>query len=820
MDQSFESTGETDCKGVASESFAVATLGTQEPKLGDHPALFGAATTHETIAKESAVTSNFPTMFGTSTPPSVANPVTSTPTNHWKESRTCQTQYLRPFLQCQRDECHSLPSSDGRYKARNGKDPVSSKPPFERSRHRKGPKVAELIHTFEPKVEPEANLVAGSPSIFESPSPLGFIANESNGHIETLSSVQLEKSSNDREPSESKPQGPSNIVQCKNGKNAASSQSQSHEGALTRSSRAIMNTYKNGSARTTSRKTTTKKTLKSTDDGFWSLRRDVESVKTDMLNAQTCNEKTEKAYAKTNRDKENTSMHARSAVTSKSPKERGSLHCCTAAVRRQPMEIHVCILIDDALSRLFTPLFSNLEKFWDLMVMSSEQVTRISVVTRSWHSPFVSEKEEFLAFAKKATQKSNAASDCGIVEALLQAETLQWEKESQKVVYIFTDLLMIADDQKAKEELLVGLRQVVPCMPRFVKLLIASWLDHNDPLVEILGVVGVPFHSFPALDVKRMVSHIVDDRELLDRVYIIRRSAIPVRERKVKICNEKSLHSPPRHLTAVSEEIDLFDAMILKPSPISSIKECLSQRCGGFSQDPCEMYLYDQEGKSRSSEKSIDVSCGGLLLDFNNELFVRSLKIDVLRSRTCSETELHYKNRAFASTVGRFMAQEYNLKHRPVECAKVCFVEGSVIVRNVEGGKRCYYSEEWIESGRFQHFCNSAGQWNESVMDETLLRFAISTFKVSGGDLVVVGLKGVFVEGENTFLLSTPTVLSKFGSNPCIGQCNKEYIQSCRKRAKSLLEQSSSIENPAKKEKTPKDFFVSALDSFNPFSSK
>lgn len=98
----------------------------------------------------------------------------------------------------------------------------------------------------------------------------------------------------------------------------------------------------------------------------------------------------------------------------------------------------------------------------------------------------------------------------------------------------------------------------------------------------------------------------------------------------------------------------------------------------------------------------------------------------------------------------------------------------------------------------FIHFCDSAGQWHEQAADESLLRFALTCFKLSGGDFMLAGLKGIRI--DSVYYLTVPSLLSRTSNDATANECTKEYMKEFRKNTKKLMDDNGwTIMKPSKK---------------------
>lgn len=109
-------------------------------------------------------------------------------------------------------------------------------------------------------------------------------------------------------------------------------------------------------------------------------------------------------------------------------------------------------------------------------------------------------------------------------------------------------------------------------------------------------------------------------------------------------------------------------------------------------------------------------------------------------------------------------------------------------MREVESGvtiDRHYFVEEALH-GDFTRYSYNSGFWEEERLDEWLLRFALWTYEVTEGYLMVTDLQGVLT--ENGYTLTDPVVLctdlARFGST----NLGAKMMARCRTSTEAHLE--------------------------------
>jgi len=155
---------------------------------------------------------------------------------------------------------------------------------------------------------------------------------------------------------------------------------------------------------------------------------------------------------------------------------------------------------------------------------------------------------------------------------------------------------------------------------------------------------------------------------------------------------------------------------------------------------------------------------------------LKSLKLDEINGTRGASSFEHNRNQTLVAAVARFFAIQCNKEHRPENCASILFSDGCVVKSTPKKGQQhAFCAEElpWTDGSvlEFNQFCDNKGHWDASVADESLKRFALTCFKLSGGNLMLSGLKGV--RKKNVCVLTAPMLLSKTDGDARASQCAK-----------------------------------------------
>jgi hypothetical protein len=136
------------------------------------------------------------------------------------------------------------------------------------------------------------------------------------------------------------------------------------------------------------------------------------------------------------------------------------------------------------------------------------------------------------------------------------------------------------------------------------------------------------------------------------------------------------------------------------------------------------------------------------------------------------------------NSVASALAAEFNRTQRPPANRQVRYVLSSVATVKTAKGSRTYFAEQFLE-GSFTRFSYNTGHWEEDRLDPWLLRFALWTYKVTGGFLMVADLQGIL--SDQGFVLTDPVILStdlsRFGNT----NLGAEMMERCKASAEAHL---------------------------------
>jgi hypothetical protein len=578
------------------------------------------------------------------------------------------------------------------------------------------------------------------------------------------------------------------------------------------------------------------KTLKSTQNGFWSLQNDVEAVKKDLSKKKTskAKQKTLPSAAHDEFPPLSDSRSIKVAAKSKCLIETTTPSPAHFPAPQQPPVVEICMLIDNAnpaISKMLALLHANLRKFWHLAQSSTGQQISISFVTPTWHSGFASGEKEYHDFAARATiyeghsnQRGHDIAASSLVQAFQQAKRIDWICGSKKIMYVFTNLSLLDEDAKVKWS--SNLKKLIPGMPTFYKVLVATWLRDNNALVELFESQRNYLETFPFLDIKKMASPLGKDSLLMDAILLSMRDDFFAKERKITFQEYPATSTVPNE-NHLHYGAGRFEAIIMTAESPKSIKDCTSNIRHGWKTTRVKVWL--NPGSNVALLSCAD--CEGSYV--TREIVVlRSSQVDKLKGKTEQAVDGLYKKLAFVSAVAGFMAQEYNVNYRPAHCARIHFLRDRVIEQKTNTGKRLFFAEDYVDRDGLKQFCGSWGGWNDETIDETLLRFVQTIFKLSGGDLIVAGLQGVFNERENAFFLKTPALLFKSRSKTSTGQDSKNgleikglgnecigaYMSTCRNGTKEHLAAFNANQQKKKSKSREKENKPEPAASANMFS--
>jgi hypothetical protein len=136
------------------------------------------------------------------------------------------------------------------------------------------------------------------------------------------------------------------------------------------------------------------------------------------------------------------------------------------------------------------------------------------------------------------------------------------------------------------------------------------------------------------------------------------------------------------------------------------------------------------------------------------------------------------------NSVASALAAEFNRTQRPPANRQVRYVLSSVATVETAKGSRTYFAEPFLE-GSFTRFSYNTGPWEEDRLDPWLLRFALWTYEVTGGFLMVADLQGI--QSDQGFVLTDPVILStdlrRFGNT----NLGAEMMERCKASAEAHL---------------------------------
>jgi hypothetical protein len=153
-----------------------------------------------------------------------------------------------------------------------------------------------------------------------------------------------------------------------------------------------------------------------------------------------------------------------------------------------------------------------------------------------------------------------------------------------------------------------------------------------------------------------------------------------------------------------------------------------------------------------------------------------------------------YLKQMEVSTVAHFLAREYNKSpHRPHHCATISVLQACVVEEENEAhekdGMRRFCAEEPLPDGEFEKYSNNTGQWDEDILDESLLRFTDFTYQATNKYLMVTDLQGV--KSGNTFCLTDPVIMCqdilRFG-NTNLGEA---FMAKCVDSTRAYMKENS-----------------------------
>ena len=478
-------------------------------------------------------------------------------------------------------------------------------------------------------------------------------------------------------------------------------------------------------------------------------------------------------------------------------------------------EIDICLVVDCSLTmaKFFAPLRSSLVLFWKMVSSSEENRVRISCATSCGFLHLTSNESSFVAFIESI--ETNEPSDknqdlfSGFTKSISFLREVKWRREARHFVFLLTNLAHgesdDGDDNDDNDESynaweqIDKLRSHVRQIPWSAHVCVGTWLNDNNLLPKALQLNGSLFQTFPLLSAWKMAELVINDVDLI-RAVRASLSVSPKVEGRVKISDEKPSEKCLRKRSKipsfkVSGNVILVDRPIFKsirdiqaPFNEPDGRSCSLRRDATPSGTTSHTALYKGTLPTKKGYGEVVFECS--ILD---------------AWRNCSEPKARMRclGRLWFSAVASFLADEYNNKHRPEHCLRIHFLRSFVVHESFGEKRRTFYVEQKPPRD-VQTFCSPSGEWNEALANETLLRFAQSTFKLSGGELIVAGLKGI--KCRDTFLLTGPVVLSRNTGTEIERECTKEYLIRCRKEAKKIMENRGwkKERDASLKEKSPK----------------
>lgn len=110
------------------------------------------------------------------------------------------------------------------------------------------------------------------------------------------------------------------------------------------------------------------------------------------------------------------------------------------------------------------------------------------------------------------------------------------------------------------------------------------------------------------------------------------------------------------------------------------------------------------------------------------------------------------------NSVASALAAEFNQRFSPPPEQKISYVLSSVAEVTSTGDQPFFFVEQYLE-GDFTRFSFNTGFWDDARLNEWLLRFALWTYEVTDGFMMVADLQGVHT--RSGFVLTDPVVLCK-----------------------------------------------------------
>jgi len=132
------------------------------------------------------------------------------------------------------------------------------------------------------------------------------------------------------------------------------------------------------------------------------------------------------------------------------------------------------------------------------------------------------------------------------------------------------------------------------------------------------------------------------------------------------------------------------------------------------------------------------------------------------------------------NSVASALAERFNEEVGPPAHRRMRYVLASVASTEHQN----YFVEEVLD-GTFTRYSYNTGYWEEDLLDEWLLRFALWTHKVTSGFLMVTDLQGVLT--DEGYVLTDPVILcrdlSRFGNT----NLGPEMMERCKSSAEHHL---------------------------------
>jgi len=146
-----------------------------------------------------------------------------------------------------------------------------------------------------------------------------------------------------------------------------------------------------------------------------------------------------------------------------------------------------------------------------------------------------------------------------------------------------------------------------------------------------------------------------------------------------------------------------------------------------------------------------------------------------------------YLDEMEVSSVASALAEEFNRVVEPPIGCRVAYVRASIATLKTPGGERNYFVEEKLE-GAFMRYSYNTGYWEEDLLDQWLLKFALWTYRATGGFLMVSDLQGV--RDASGFRLTDPVILctdlARFGTTNLGAEMLQRYRASTERHLEAV----------------------------------